>query len=297
MTFMPAPDAVGRTSISIEVNDLGSSGAGAAQVVTSQIPIDIVSTTAASAGSSPTSLPISSPPASAGTDVQHISPSQSATSAQQQTLDGTMGSGTAERLATNESIIAAQVVGSTGDSAISPVVSVSVQSSLQPIQASREYRMLTAVLAEVKQLYFDAREIQDGAIAFTSANAALSTTAASSTLQSTEMLHALDQMRESLHDQSAWDASAVAVAAAASLGLSVGYVLWLLRGGVLLSSLLSSLPAWRLVDPLPILGRLDDEDDDEEQDADDDSLEALVSSHNAPTVHDSHAAGVKADTP
>ena len=59
---------------------------------------------------------------------------------------------------------------------------------------------------------------------------------------------------------------------AASTSLSVGYVIWLLRGGVLLSSLLSSLPAWRLVDPLPVLSRLSDDTDDE----DDASLEELV---------------------
>jgi hypothetical protein len=48
----------------------------------------------------------------------------------------------------------------------------------------------------------------------------------------------------------------------------VGYVLWLLRGGALIASLLSSLPAWRLIDPLPVLSRVDDEEDvDEDQDA------------------------------
>jgi hypothetical protein len=105
-------------------------------------------------------------------------------------------------------------------------------------------------------------------------------------------------MRESLHEQSAWDATAVAALAASSLGLSVGYVLWLLRGGVLLSSLLSSLPAWRLVDPLPILGRLDDEDDEHDEQDEDDSLEALVSRKNATRSSDgSHGAGSKTETP
>ena len=57
-----------------------------------------------------------------------------------------------------------------------------------------------------------------------------------------------------------------------STGLSVGYVLWLLRGGALIASLLSSLPAWRLVDPLPVLGSVGGRAGDE----DDDSLEDLV---------------------
>ena len=34
---------------------------------------------------------------------------------------------------------------------------------------------------------------------------------------------------------------------------STGYVLWLLHAGPLVASVLSSLPAWRTFDPLPVL--------------------------------------------
>lgn len=61
----------------------------------------------------------------------------------------------------------------------------------------------------------------------------------------------------------------------ATAGLSVGYLFWLLRTEVLLGSFLSSLPAWRLVDPLPVLGQIADEAYD-----DDDSLESLVERRN-----------------
>jgi hypothetical protein len=100
-----------------------------------------------------------------------------------------------------------------------------------------------------------------------------------SSLQSPALLDALDRLREGLQEQSRADALIVATTAAASLGLSVGYVLWLLRGGVLISSMLSSLPAWRLVDPLPILGRLD-----EDEDAEDDSIESMLAANNAPVT-------------
>jgi hypothetical protein len=40
---------------------------------------------------------------------------------------------------------------------------------------------------------------------------------------------------------------------ASTSGLTVGYVLWLLRGGALLSGFLSSMAAWQLADPLPVL--------------------------------------------
>lgn len=53
--------------------------------------------------------------------------------------------------------------------------------------------------------------------------------------------------------------------------LTVGYVLWTLRGGVLLTSLLAQMPAWKLMDPLVVLEHLEDVSNE-----DDDSLESLV---------------------
>ena len=57
----------------------------------------------------------------------------------------------------------------------------------------------------------------------------------------------------------------VRTTAAVGSSLTVGYVLWLLRGGTLVASMVSTLPAWTLIDPLPILdtyalGRDDEED-------------------------------------
>ena len=53
-------------------------------------------------------------------------------------------------------------------------------------------------------------------------------------------------------------------------------MIWLIRGGVLLSSVLSSLPAWRMVDPLPVLGRLDDEDEEAFENEPDEGLDEIV---------------------
>jgi hypothetical protein len=61
-------------------------------------------------------------------------------------------------------------------------------------------------------------------------------------------------------------------AIAASIGLSVGYVVWLLRGGMLFASLLSSMPAWQILDPLPVLARKKDDDHSD----DNESLESIV---------------------
>ena len=60
--------------------------------------------------------------------------------------------------------------------------------------------------------------------------------------------------------------------------LSVGYVVWLIRGGQLLVGLMAQLPAWQLIDPLPILAGLNDDDEEEELD---DSLESIVEAGNA----------------
>ena len=89
----------------------------------------------------------------------------------------------------------------------------------------------------------------------------------------------LDQLRDNLRDQTKLEAATVAATAATGMSLSVGYVVWLLRGGALLSTVLSSLPAWRFIDPLPVLGRVDDDD----MAGDDDSLESMVATGDAPT--------------
>jgi len=54
-----------------------------------------------------------------------------------------------------------------------------------------------------------------------------------------------------------------------STSLTVGYIVWTIRGGYLLASLLSSLPAWKMVDTLAILDGVAcgyrDEDDEEDE--------------------------------
>jgi hypothetical protein len=59
-----------------------------------------------------------------------------------------------------------------------------------------------------------------------------------------------------------------------SAGLSVGYAIWLARSGVLMSGLLSSMPAWAFIDPLPVLASMGAKDDEDEED--DESLESMV---------------------
>jgi VCBS repeat-containing protein len=102
--------------------------------------------------------------------------------------------------------------------------------------------------------------------------------------QNTSFVQELDRLRESMKSEIELEHRVVGSAVAVGTALSVGYVIWLLRGGLLVTSLLSSLPAWRYVDPLPVLGRLQGEEDD-----DDESLESMVSSsHDAQEEDDVH---------
>ncbi len=60
--------------------------------------------------------------------------------------------------------------------------------------------------------------------------------------------------------------------ASTSLGLTVGIVSWLLRGGALLGALLSSMPLWREFDPLPVVMRPKRRDQEEQPPSDVDRL-------------------------
>jgi len=82
----------------------------------------------------------------------------------------------------------------------------------------------------------------------------------------------LDRIRSAADNQIKVEHKVVGSTVAISGAMSVGYVMWLLRGGLLLSSLLSSMPAWHVIDPLPVLagGKRREEDD-----GGDDPLERL----------------------
>ena len=94
-------------------------------------------------------------------------------------------------------------------------------------------------------------------------------------LSSTELLNKLDKERQQLENGLLIDTRVIGSAVSVSTGLSIGYVIWLVRGGLLLGSVLSSLPAWRNIDPLPILSSLDDNSNGN----DDNSLEELVANN------------------
>ena len=88
------------------------------------------------------------------------------------------------------------------------------------------------------------------------------------------MVNSLDDLKKEMADDHQLNKVYLGSAIVSSVGLSVGYVVWLLRGGMLLSTLLSSIPAWQILDPLPVLARKRDSDHDHPDD--DESLEAML---------------------
>lgn len=91
------------------------------------------------------------------------------------------------------------------------------------------------------------------------------------TLRSPMFSDQLDRMRSNVQEELELEKSVTISVAGVSLGLSLVYVLWLVRGGILMGSYLSALPAWRVLDPLPVLSRVDDDAEE-----DDDALDAVA---------------------
>ena len=60
--------------------------------------------------------------------------------------------------------------------------------------------------------------------------------------------------------------------------LSVGYVIWCLRGGSLVATLLTTLPLWRWLDPLPVLDHADRARNgrDKQNDKDEERLKTMM---------------------
>ena len=94
--------------------------------------------------------------------------------------------------------------------------------------------------------------------------AGLSTTPLGALLGSDDLLRKFDEVQRQMLQESTRHQTMVASSIAVSGGISISYAIWLVRGGVLASSMLSALPAWQMIDPLPVLtasrGRRSDRD-------------------------------------
>lgn len=78
------------------------------------------------------------------------------------------------------------------------------------------------------------------------------------------LYQSLNELKKETFDQMQHSQTVVGSAIAVSTGLSAGYVIWMLRSGMLISSVMFSLPAWRIADPLPILAGSQNKNNDDE---------------------------------
>jgi hypothetical protein len=88
----------------------------------------------------------------------------------------------------------------------------------------------------------------------------------------------LDQLHQEMTQKTTTLHLVAGTASFVTLGMSIVYVLWTIRAGYLVASLLSSMPAWRIIDPLPILDHFEDDLQRRRRKAgeDSESLETLV---------------------
>lgn len=89
-------------------------------------------------------------------------------------------------------------------------------------------------------------------------------------LVQTEFIEELDEVEEELFFDAQIPEWATGTAVATSASISVGYIVWMIRGGYVLASVISTMPVWQTMDPLPVLDALDAVDDDDE------SLESMI---------------------
>jgi hypothetical protein len=79
--------------------------------------------------------------------------------------------------------------------------------------------------------------------------------------------NALDDLRENLSEETANFEAALRSGAFLATGLSIGYIAWLAKGGLMTASLVTSLPLWRILDPIPVLANMDDSEEDPDEEA------------------------------
>jgi hypothetical protein len=282
LAFVPNAGYAGTTSLSLSVDDLGNTGVGGAQATGGSVTIAVITPPAPATppGTGPGTVIVPDPPSvtppispdSGGSGVLPVPTpdpipapaAQGPTTPDEPPVEESPGSLLPDAVRDRSA-------GGHATPAADSTQSTSTGRGFNVAFGGRDLKLLLSVPEQP--------DLSLANFALTSRDTQYATQTAIAALRSTALLNELDSLRNSLQDESRIQAKAVALTTAASLTLTVGYVFRLLRGGVLLSTVLSSLPAWRLVDPLPILGRLEDEDDDE-SDNPDESLESLVARKN-----------------
>ena len=88
-------------------------------------------------------------------------------------------------------------------------------------------------------------------------------------LENHSMWNELNSIRHQMEDRQQSSVFAenivVGTTTAVTSGLTVGYVIWLVRGGSLLATMVSVIPTWASFDPLPVMDRFEEEKSEEDK--------------------------------
>jgi hypothetical protein len=97
-------------------------------------------------------------------------------------------------------------------------------------------------------------------------------------MQTQKLWQQLDELAKDLDSQVARPKISVgSVAGMTTTLMSVGYVIWCLRGGSLVATLLTTLPLWRWLDPLPVLDREEEKrKGDKQNDEDEERIRTMM---------------------
>jgi len=274
LRFSPNAGFTGSASVSATIDDQGNSGAGGALLQAGTFNINVVASAIPPGPGTPPPPPVAPPvtPPTADPDPEPDTDSADSEDAGTPTIAAAAVISSGGNAATLTSILADD---STKDA--EPLRPLDV-SETQPNRSIR----IAAAASKLDVGYFglSGADLASGDLSFvvTPTIPFPSFDSGYRALNAPEFVDQLDRMRDILEQQAQTSGIIVTSGTAATIGLSVGYLFWLLRAEVLLGSLLSSMPAWRMVDPLPVLGRLAEDDGDDAED--DDSLESMVERKN-----------------
>jgi len=280
LKFTPAPGFSGSASVSITIDEVGIgqnspsksvgiSARGAAVTPTPTAPSTAGGTTASTGGSSILTGILNQALSSGGdstTSSQSNGPTIDSGIFSQEPIDGSDTS-TSDKFAAAPAAEPAGNLISTNGTATAKGAAVAQTKSQGPAPAPLAVRKLPSAASMIpdKLVHTDPDEV------FTFL------------APQSPMLQNLDTIKKDMVSQKALKVDAGS-ATVVSFGASAAYLIWLIRGGSLLSSLLSIFPAWRTIDPLPVLESFEESRKRRKGKIDDDeSLESLVEKSNQNT--------------
>lgn len=230
-------------------------------------------------GNPVTQPPVESPPAEESASVELIDAENEVDSDTPTSADDAAASqDRADAPANNDSAGSGRSTGNSVEPGISSLTppSFSTNQETRERLLARDSRAFLPNTAPLRELGLDQSQAQSnrGLTANTEFDRERSLRITQQSFMAADFQQSLASLENEVLANSRLEHRVVASSVVVSSGVSIGYVIWLLRSGAFISSVLASVPAWRSIDPLPVLSSLGQARDDATED--DESLEKLV---------------------